>query len=479
MLVALGLDTTDRRIIRGAAPRAGLADVGGERKAAMTLDAPPREPAALRPSLIAWTAAFAAFVTGGLLFGLLFVSNLNTLAQFRAQDRLARPLEAPGRVIDDASEESEDTSAPEAEAVSAAPELPEWTGTERRNILLLGIDHRDDEPIDGSRSDTMLIVSIDPPARAVVMVSLPRDLYVSIPGHPSQRINGAHVLGGPDLAARTVYENFGIPIHNYARIDFRGFERIVDALGGVIVDVERTIKDDEYPTEDYGIMRLFIPPGPQLMNGKLALQYARSRHGENDFSRARRQQRLLLAMRDRGLQLNVLPRIPSLIGLVQQALQTDVGVGDMVTLANLGSKIERDRVKSVVVDTTLADPFVGWAGEDLLEPRRQDVRRAIVRAFAEASGQTARLEVLNGTSRVGIAQQLANQLEANGYDIVRVDPADRLDYRETSIVVLNDNMSAATTLAARLRVPQSAIQVSPVPNGPADIRIIVGANYQR
>ena len=425
--------------------------------------------------------AFTTFILGGFGFGLLFLNNWKTLAQFRAPDvRLpAGPLmPAPARPDIAVGPQPRPPIGAAQPKTAQEPELPEWGGSSRLNVLLLGIDHRDDEPIDGSRSDTMMVVSIDPPSKSVVMISFPRDLWVTIPGHYNQRINAAHVMGGPALVSRTVEANFGIPIHHFARIDFRGFEQIVDALDGVIVDVERTIKDDEYPTEDYGVMRIFIPPGPQLMDGKLALQYARSRHSENDFGRARRQQRLLLAMRDRGLQLKILPKVPSLIGLVQRTIQTDIGVTDMLALARLGSEVERDRVKTIVVDSTLADPFFGATGEDLLMPRRADIQRAIARAFAEATGQSAKLEVLNGTPRAGLARQLADQLAATGYEVLRVDSAERSDHAETSLVVLNGNQKAASALAARLRLPESAIRTETVANSQADVRIIVGQDFR-
>ncbi len=454
------------------------------------LDRPPsHEPDAPRGGF-SFRLAFASFaltgfVLGGFLFGWLFLANWRILVQFNstrvqiphgpiitlpaAPDIIAVPQPRPPIVV---------ASKPTGKPADEELKLPEWSGTSRVNILLLGIDHRDDEPIDGSRSDTIMVVSIDPATKSVVMVSLPRDLWVSIPGHYNQRINVAHTLGGPPLVSRTIEANFGLRIHYYARIDFRGFEEIVDELGGVIVDVERTIKDDEYPTEDYGIMRILIPPGPQLMNGRTALQYARSRHSENDFGRARRQQRLLMAMRDRGLQLNMLPKVPSLIGLVNKAIQTDVGLTDMIALANLGSQVQTERVKSVVVDTEYADPFIGAAGENLLMPRRADVTRAMARAFAEASGQWARLEVLNGTSRVGIARRLADQLATAGYDVVKVDTADRTDYAETSVQVLNGNERAAAIIAGRLKLPTTAIQMAPVPGATADVRIILGRNFQ-
>src|SRR6266511_187716 len=444
---------------------------------------PPSPRRGFSPRQAFMSFAFTTFVLGGFCFGWLFLANWKVLIQFQStqvqlpygpaitvpsrpeivavpQPRLPNPAPTPGQVVQ-------------------SPELPPWVGTSRVNILLLGIDHRDDEPVEGSRSDTMIVVSIDPATKSVVMISLPRDLWVSIPGFYNQRINVAHAVGGPELAARSVEANFGLKIHHYARIDFHGFEQIVDALGGVIVDVERPIKDDEYPTDDYGVMRVYIPPGPQMMDGKLALQYARSRHSENDFGRARRQQRLLLAIRDRGLQLNILPRIPTLVGLVQSAVQTDLGVADLLALARLGSEIDRDRVQTLVIDTNLSDPFLGSGGENLLMPRRADIQRAIAHSFAEAAGQSARLEVLNGTTRVGIARRLADQLAAAGYEVVRVDTADRTDYAESALIVLNsDDQKAAATLAGRLRLPQSAVQVAPIASSPADIRIILGRNFQ-
>jgi LCP family protein required for cell wall assembly len=454
----------------------------------------PASPDASRPRggfslrLAAASFAFTSFVLGGLLFGWLFLANWRILIQFnstRVQIPSGPAITLPA--VPDISALPQ-PRAPVASVVGPAQkpdvekeqevELPEWSGTSRHNILLLGIDHRDDEPIDGSRSDTIMVVSIDPASKSVVMVSFPRDLWVSIPGYYNQRINVAHMVGGPALVSRTLEANFGLRIHHYARINFHGFEQIVDELGGVIVDVERTIKDDEYPTEDYGIMRILIPPGPQLMDGRTALHFARSRHSENDFGRARRQQRLLVAMRDRGLQLNMLPKVPSLVGLVNEAIQTDIGVTDLLALARLGSQIEAERVKSVVVDTDYADPFVGAEGEQLLMPRRADVQRAIAKAFAEASGQWARLEVLNGTTQVGIARRLADQLATAGYEVVRVDTADRTDYAETSVVVLNGNERAASTIANRLRIPSSAIQVSPVAGAAADLRIILGRNFR-
>jgi LCP family protein required for cell wall assembly len=456
---------------------------------------PPERRGGFRPRSALLTFAFATFVLGGFSFGWLFLANWKLLVSFemaqvqvpggpRITVPVAPEIEASRRqppglppiVIPGATPDTSGTAPQQPE--DALKDVPEWESTKRLNILLLGIDHREDEPIDGSRSDTIMVVSIDPPSKSVVMMSLPRDLWVSIPGYYPQRINVAHAAGGPALTARTIEANFGIKVDNYARVDFDGFEQVVDSVGGIIVDVDRPIKDDEYPTPDYGVIRLYIPPGPMLMDGKTALMYARSRHSEDDFGRARRQQKVLLALRDRGLQFDVLPKIFSLAEIAQKSISTDLGVREMLSLAKLASEIDRDRIKTLVLDARYADPFVGSQGEQLLMPRRADIQRAILRAFGEAAGQTARVEVLNGTSQAGVARQLADQLARAGYDVTRVDDADRHDYVDTTIEVLTNSQQAANVLATRLKLPPSAIKSVPTLNSAADVRIIVGRTLQ-
>jgi LCP family protein required for cell wall assembly len=447
-----------------------------------------------RTALLAF--AFATFVMGGFGFGWLFINNWKMISAFQLASRPV--VTGPGPVITlpqlggpSRSQAKPTVTVPKPgdPAQAAVPEiaakpdndltdLPEWTRSTRLNILLLGIDHRDDEPIEGSRSDTIMVASIDPPSKSAVLVSLPRDLFVSIPGFYQQRINVAHAVGGPTLVAQTIQANFGIKIDNFARVDFTGFEQVVDAVGGIIVDVERPVKDDEYPTDDYGTMRLFIPPGPVLLDGKTALMFARSRHSESDFGRARRQQQVLVALRERALQMGIVSKVPTLLGIAQKAIATDIDAGSMVALGRLGLEMDRNRIKTLVVDETLAQPIKGPNGEDLLSPNRQGIQSAILRALGEASGQIAKIEVLNGSDKVGVARQLADQIARFGYEVTKVDDADRNDYPSTTIEVLKGNQQAAQILATRLRLPASAIRVAPSPNAGADIRVIVGRSQQ-
>jgi polyisoprenyl-teichoic acid--peptidoglycan teichoic acid transferase len=445
-----------------------------------------------RTALLAF--AFCTFVLGGFAFGWLFMTNWRLLGTFQVA-RLPTSLPGVGVTVPQPPPGSTGIGRPKPTVVVPGtgdqvrlptPEpaqqqedlssLPVWT--RRVNILLLGIDHRDDEPIEGSRSDTIMVASIDPPSKSVVLVSFPRDMWVSIPGFYPQRINVAHAVGGPTVVASTIQANFGMKIDNFARVDFSGFEQVVDAVGGIIIDAERPVKDDEYPTEDYGVMRLFLPPGPILLDGKTALMFARSRHSESDFGRSRRQQQVLVALRERALQMGIVSKVPTLLTIANKAITTDLDPGSIVALGRLGLEMDRNRIKTLVVDESMAFPFKGPNGEDLLQPNRQAIQAAVLRASGQATGQTARVEVLNGTDRIGVARQLADQIARQGYEVTRVDDADRNDYPSTIIEVLNNNQQAATVLATRLRVPQTAIKVVPNASAGADLRVIVGRSQQ-
>jgi len=342
----------------------------------------------------------------------------------------------------------------------------------RINFLLLGIDQRDDEKGVPARSDTMMVVSVDQANRRAAMISLPRDMWVQIPGYADNRINTANFLGdaykypggGPALAKKTVEVNFGLKIDYYARIDFRGFEKIVDTLGGVDINVERAIRDDEYPTDDYGTMSIYIPAGPQHMDGKVALQYARSRHSENDFGRAKRQQTLLLAIRDRAMQLDVIPKLPSLIGTLFDMVQTDVPPREFLRLAVLAKSIDAENVSNLVIDEKLAPPFKGEGGADLLMPNKPAIRKAIGALLADPviHKEAARIEVSNGTTTAGLATRIGDSLTAQGFDVVRVSSADRTDYKNSQIVVMGDKKGTADLLADALKVSRKAIVARPL-----------------
>lgn len=259
----------------------------------------------------------------------------------------------------------------------SARDAPDILRGERVNILLLGVDLRPQES-GPTRTDTLIVVTLDPATGTAGMLSIPRDLWVEIPGFQEGRINQAHFFGdaynypggGPALAMRTVEYNLGIPIHYYVRINFQGFREIVDTLGGITVDVPSEIRDDRYPDEDYGYMSIYIPAGVQTMDGETALRYARTRHGTTDFERARRQQQVLLAIRDKALNLNLLPRLPDLIRTLGHTVDTNLTPGEVLALAPIASSIDPSQIKSAVIDETMTVRVIMETGADVLFPDR-------------------------------------------------------------------------------------------------------------
>src|SRR5581483_11226606 len=175
--------------------------------------------------------------------------------------------------------------------------------------------------------------------RTASMLSLPRDIYIARPGTFQGKINAAYAFGGPPLVRRVVGDLLGIPIHSYALVNFEAFNKIIDGVGGVIVDAKRPVRDESYPTPDYGVERINIVAGPQLMHGDVALKYARSRHDSNDYSRAKRQQEVVGALRDRLAQPGAPGPPPSLIAGGGPALEPNSPPPNGLPLAPRGTGI--------------------------------------------------------------------------------------------------------------------------------------------
>ena len=229
----------------------------------------------------------------------------------------------------------------------------------RSNILILGVDARPGEG-DAVRTDVMILATVDPKQPYVGMLSLPRDLWINIPGYGEQRINAAHVFAeldspgtGPARAMQTVEEDFGVPVDGYMRINFEGFVEIVDAAGGVTVDVERYFIDYEYPTANYGIMTVEFQPGTQHMDGERALQYARSRHGTGDNDRAARQQQIITALTKKMLNPVNWWRLPGVYAAFVRNVRTDLTIIDAVALAPAVILTGPDNFDRRVFDATM------------------------------------------------------------------------------------------------------------------------------
>jgi LCP family protein required for cell wall assembly len=231
-----------------------------------------------------------------------------------------------------------------------ADDLPNWDGTSRVNILLLGSDTRGDGDV--ARSDTMILVTINPETKQVSMLSIPRDLLVTIPNYGQDKINAAFAYGsqtsftGPGLAVATVEYNFGVTIDYFAEVDTFGMASIIDTMGGVTLDVAAPIKDDEYPGTGNNYLRVMIHTGLQHMNGVAAVQFARTRHDDDDFARNDRQQQLLRAMQQQGISFNLLSKATELLTELGNTFRTDLSPTQVLALARLGSSVTANDIHS-------------------------------------------------------------------------------------------------------------------------------------
>jgi polyisoprenyl-teichoic acid--peptidoglycan teichoic acid transferase len=271
--------------------------------------------------------------------------------------------------------------------------LEPWNGTSRFTVLMMGMDRRPEETGLAYRTDTMMLISIDPATNSLGILSIPRDLYVEVPGYGQlQRVNSAMVLGelrqpgyGPQLAMQTVQYNLGMRVHDYLAVDFNTFITFVDSIGGIDVDVPYNISDPEYPNMYYGYDPLYIRAGLQHFDGTMALKYARTRHTSNDFDRARRQQDVLYAIRDRILELDMLPQLivqsPSLWREVSDGVSTGLSLEQMIHLALYLKDVPTENIQTGVIDSNYIIGYQTPQGASVLVPNRDRIGNLMVEVF--------------------------------------------------------------------------------------------------
>lgn len=280
------------------------------------------------------------------------------------------------------------------EATSTPPPTQEpWQGEDRITILLMGIDRRPGDPF-VSRTDTMMLLSYDPRTDRVAMLSVPRDLYVVIPGYGRDRINTAFVYGargnnpagGAALAMQAVTYNLGVPVDHYILVDFSAVIASIDALGGIEVDVPVDIYDPTYPDMFYGYDPLYIPAGRQYMDGTLALKYARTRHVDSDFGRAQRQQQVILAARDKVLSLGIgelLRQAPFLFQQLSEGMRTDLSLEQLRQLAQSVADLPAGNVQQAVLNYEYVFSYRTETGASVLVMNNDLVSPLIASLFGD------------------------------------------------------------------------------------------------
>jgi polyisoprenyl-teichoic acid--peptidoglycan teichoic acid transferase len=382
---------------------------------------------------------------------------------------------------------------PDTSGVGPTP-LPPLTNNETVNFLLIGSDKR---PGGSFRTDTMVLVILWPKEGQVSMISIPRDLWIYIPTVGMQRINTAYQSGeladysggGPGLLRDTIAYNLGIRIDHTAMVEFTGFQRIVDTLGGINVPVscpytDWHLIDPSYDPNNADNWSLYtVQPGIDHMDGELALWYARSRLESSDFDRGRRQQEVLRAIFNQALSTDTLGRIPQLYNDFSSAITTDLGLGDILKLALYAPKLTNANIRSYYLRPPYVTPWVTPGGADVLLPNQPSLEQLLVEATTLSTTavqrQTVSIEVQNGTSFAGWDSLAANRLNYAGYE-THLLPADRQDYATSVLVDLTaaQDPPARSAILNSLGLYSATVMSAPDPNSPTQYRLVLGNDYQ-
>ena len=346
---------------------------------------------------------------------------------------------------------------------------------DRTNVLILGMGGAQHEG--PYLTDTIILASIKPSTKQIGLLSIPRDLYVPIPNYGWRKINSANALGvaeskdGGLLTSKVVSNVFDLPIHYWARVDFNLFKEMIDELGGVEIEVEQGFVDNQFPGVNFSYRVVSFEKGLQTMDGERALQFARSRHGTNredsDFARAKRQQKILYAIKEKFEKEDIISQPRKIWGFynaLKDNLSTNLDLSQSIRLAKLIAEVDYEDIVTKVIETepngplkseiTLQGAFVlktkegnfkklAKIAENLLDKSNATElslfgQRAVGLTEKEVSSeevlnQTTKLVVLNGTYITGLAKQIKEDLTKQGFEVVQIGNALNRNYKKNII----------------------------------------------
>jgi LCP family protein required for cell wall assembly len=367
----------------------------------------------------------------------------------------------------------------------------------RVNILLMGVGGESHPG--GTLTDTIQVLSIDTQNHKAAMLSVPRDLYVKIPGFGSAKINSASSFGeqqqkgsGPNVLKETVSTLLDLPIHYYVQIDFDGFKKIIDSLGGITVTVDKALIDPYYPAPDMiRYAPINIKAGTQTMNGDIALKYARSRETTSDFDRSRRQQIVMQAMKEKALSLGILTnpiKINEMITIAGNHIRTDLQTNEITALAKEIKSIDGSQIITKVLDTAADGPLVGGDNGDgrgwIITPRNGDYSYASLQTIAREiftnpflAKENSKIALKNATGVSGLGNKVSALLKTYGYNVSSVtNNTTKEDFSQ--LIDYSNGKNPFTISFLEKRFKLKAQKLSPDAATLSDIVIIIGADYQ-
>ena len=388
-----------------------------------------------------------------------------------------------------------------APTTQVGPLVEPWDGANRVSILVMGLDYRDWETGEGPpRTDTMILLSIDPLTMSVGMLNIPRDLWVAIPGGFGYgRINTAYPIGeaykwpggGPGMAMDTVEALLGLPIDYYAQIDFAAFEQFIDELGGIHVLPPEEIKVDPLGPGNTVVLK----NKPYLLDGPTALAYARARNSEGaDFDRAGRQQQVIMAIRDRIIDLGVptlLAKAPQLYEDLEAGIHTNLSLEDALQLGMLALQIPAEEYKRGTIAPPEAAIPLTYNGDKIVKPVPDKIRILRDDIFGTSSftspiaagkdNQTllqlekARIIILNGTYAGGLAASTQDYLVSQGAEVIGTGDGEKLTY--TRVIDYTGNPYTLRYLVDLMKITPYSIFSKYDPASEMDVVVILGDDW--
>lgn len=345
------------------------------------------------------------------------------------------------------------------------------------NFLVMGTDATDEDPT--GRSDTLFVVRVNFETQQATMINIPRDFYVDIPGYKKDKINHSFSLGGPAKTIETVQEYTGLPIHHYVVVDYQGFVNIVDAIGGVTVNVKEDMVDDELGEP--------LDAGAQKLDGSQSLFYVRFRNtGRGDFTRIEDQQNFARSLVDESTRIKNAFKIPALINILTNNIKTDMSLTQMLDFTNEARSFKQDDLTTVMLpgvpdmidDVSYVRPLQDKV--DLILDAVKNNRPIDPLLLEDVDPSEVTVKILNGGGTEGVGGEVADTLANKGYNIATIGNADKSDYAKTVIFYSKQNHAKALKVKSDLKeeLPDIQLTESSTIDPTVTVIVIVGKDYK-
>jgi LCP family protein required for cell wall assembly len=466
---------------------------------------PPPPPPARKPILPSW---FIGILIGGFLIAALLTAYLAFLVVRDSISGLSTNPNSPeiseGEIVAFTPEDISNLiniDSPLQDPNGPAPRG--WDGQSRVNLLLIGVDHRgwlaDQGP---PLADTLILATYDPQTQSAAMMSIPRDLWVDLPGLGYHKINQSFQMGeatnfpggGAGMAVQTVEQFLAIPIHFYILVDFDAFITLIDEIGGVKITVPEEILVDPLGDNNTKVLQ----PGTQTLPGDIALAYARNRDtAGSDFDRSERQQQIIMGVKDRVSHYQILPSLiakaPLLYAELEDRISTNLNIRQIFELAWYIQQIPEERIRRYNIGPEHVISTFSYEGLFILQPIPDAILLLRDEVFSTApppspteiaglaleelvQAEAAKISIQNGTLTIGLAARTDDYLRANGITPSEVANASHL-YQQTAIYDYSGKPRTVEYLAQFFRIVPSQLYHSYDPESNFDIIIILGDDW--